>query len=670
MAQQPISVRQNNPGNMRGAGGAFQTFATPQAGLDAMAKDLLLKIAGNSPVMKAKYGEGYQPTLRNLISTWAPPTENDTENYIRFVGMRTGLKPDDVLTQEHVAKLIPAMTEMEGGKAAKVHFGQSTEYAQTDTGTMTDAMPANPKPNLKLMLEAEKRGILPANKVALLAEARKRGLVPSDNVQPEQPPQEEQLKTGVGRTALEQSMQGATFGFSDEIMDRIGALIASKATGESYDTLLDEARKASQDRLKAQMEERPALSVASQLAGGLLTGGAGATTKGGAAIANSLRTGGTAARIAKGVVAGAASGGLYGAGTGEEGNRLESAGEGALTGGIVGGAIPAVGAATKQLTLGVKSALRGLEVRGGEELGQAAAQLKAIGSASYKKMRDAGAVLTNNTANKIVNRIDTSIKASGKLNDKIHGDTLAVMQDFREAAQKGDLSLEELDQFRQLLQDSVRKNTVNGMANPDAQRSQQAIKVLDRLVNGLGGNSLQNGDIAAVKALQEGRKQWAKYRRFETLQDLIVKAGGDPNKIKSSLSRFMNNKKNTIGWSAEEKQALANAAKMTSGEQILKGLGRFGIEPNNVFLPLVGGGFSAVAGSGGVGAAGIAAGTVSRQLYKLVSRGKADELLRIIESGNQQQISSAINSLPKKQIPQVMQLLGITQASSMPVRAK
>jgi hypothetical protein len=242
------------------------------------------------------------------------------------------------------------------------------------------------------------------------------------------------------------------------------------------------------------------------------------------------------------------------------------------------------------------------------------------------------------------------------------------MQDFRDAASKADLSLEELDQFRQLFQDSVRKNTVNGMSNPDAQRSQQAIKVLDRLVNGLGQNSLQKGDIGAVKALQEGRKQWAKYRRFETLQDMVVKAGGDPNKIKSSLTRFMNNKKNVAGWTVEEKQALANAAQMTGGEQILKGLGRFGIEPNNVFLPLVGGGFTAVAGSGGVGAAGVAAGTVSRQLYKLVARDKAEQLLRVIESGNQQQITQAVNQLPKKQIPQVMKVLGLTQASSMPAR--
>lgn len=563
---------------------------------------------------------------------------------------RKGLENMPTETKDYIRKVTSALPQ----------------YAQADTGIMSDAAPVNAKPNFKLMLEAEKRGILPPNKAQLLAEARKRGLVGGDAVAGGVA--EPQDTTGIGRTALEQGLQGATFGFGDEVMDRIGALIASKVTGEDYGALLEEARKMSQSRLKTQMEERPELSIASNLAGGLLTGGVGASTKAGAAVARSLGTGSTALRMGKGALAGLSSGALYGAGTGQEGERLESAGQGALAGGLIGGAIPSVAPAIRGIIGGSKSAARGLSVRGAEELGQAAAQQKAVGSALYKKMRDAGAILSNNTSNKIVNRIDTSIKSTGKLNDRLHGDTLSVMEDFRGAAQKGDLSLEELDQFRQLFQDSVRKNTVNGMANPDAQRSQQAIKVLDRLVSGLGDKSLQKGDIAAVKALQQGRKEWAKYRRFETLQDLIVKAGGDPNKIKSSLTRFANNKKNVVGWSAEEKQALANASKMTGGEQILKGLGRFGIEPNNVFLPAVGGGLSAIAGSGVAGAYGVAAGTASRQLYKLIARDKAEQLLRVIESGNQQQINNAVAQLPKKQIPQVMKILGLSQASSVPAR--
>lgn len=182
---QPLNARNNNPGNMRGKGGAFQQFATPQAGMQAMANDLLLKIAGNSPAMKARYGDGYQPTLRNLITTWAPPSENDTDNYINTVAKQTGLHPDAALTANDINALIPAMTQMEGGKAASDYFGQGTQYA--DAGNVaSDAVPVNKPDKMKLYLEAEKRGILPANKAPLLAEARKRGLIPAlETAQPE-----------------------------------------------------------------------------------------------------------------------------------------------------------------------------------------------------------------------------------------------------------------------------------------------------------------------------------------------------------------------------------------------------------------------------------------------------------------------------------------------------
>jgi len=86
----PLSMRNNNPGNMRplGQNAGFQAFDSPDAGLDAMRRDLTVKILGKSNAMKANYGENYQPSLKNLISTWAPPTENDTGNYINFVSQK------------------------------------------------------------------------------------------------------------------------------------------------------------------------------------------------------------------------------------------------------------------------------------------------------------------------------------------------------------------------------------------------------------------------------------------------------------------------------------------------------------------------------------------------------------------------------------------------------
>lgn len=178
----------------------------------------------------------------------------------------------------------------------------------------------------------------------------------------------------ISRTALEQGLQGATFGFSDEIMNRIGALIASKVTGEDYGKLLDEATKTTSSRMKSQVEENPVTSIVSNIGGALLTGGAGASTKAGSAVASRLASGNLAARMGKAALAGAASGGLYGAGSAEEGQRMQGAGEGAIFGGVLGGATPAIGSAIKT---GVSSVAGKIAERGTKKIAQETGELVA-----------------------------------------------------------------------------------------------------------------------------------------------------------------------------------------------------------------------------------------------------------------------------------------------------
>jgi len=117
----PLSVQNNNPGNMRPVGSStgFQQFGSSDQGLAAMRNDLLGKIGGNSPAMN-----GQAPTLRNIITTWAPPSENNTEAYIASVSKKTGLAPDQQLQPGDVDKLIPAMVNQEGGRQATQYFNQ------------------------------------------------------------------------------------------------------------------------------------------------------------------------------------------------------------------------------------------------------------------------------------------------------------------------------------------------------------------------------------------------------------------------------------------------------------------------------------------------------------------------------------------------------------------
>lgn len=301
----------------------------------------------------------------------------------------------------------------------------------------------------------------------------------------------------------------------------------------------------------------------------------------------------------------------------------------------VEGVVKGVGAAAK----GIRTATTGYSARGVEELAQTAQALKAEASASYKASREAGAILAKPKAQSIVNAVKTAVQDSGLVNERLHGDTLSVLKDFQKAAKQGNLGLEALDQYRQLFSDAVRRNFVVGSGhNADALKSMQAIDAIDDAVSSLGKIDIKGGDINAVKALQEGREQWAKFRRFDTIAEVIRNADGDPNRLKAGLQKLVNNRKRIAGFNTEEKKALINAARNSGGELMLKTLGKFGFDlggsltAGNTALPALG---SLVAGSTqgfGVGIALPAAGTAARAMQKLIGRGKAENVLRLIES--------------------------------------
>lgn len=114
---QPVArgIRNNNPGNLRFAGqrGAipdsdgFAVFPDKSAGIAALDRQLSL------------YMSRGMNSIEDIISTYAPQNENDTEEYIKFVSNRTGidrrqkLDPNDVVS---TSKIIRSIIDMEQGK--------------------------------------------------------------------------------------------------------------------------------------------------------------------------------------------------------------------------------------------------------------------------------------------------------------------------------------------------------------------------------------------------------------------------------------------------------------------------------------------------------------------------------------------------------------------------
>lgn len=100
-----LGYKQNNPGNIRNSGAAFdgekqspnafKAFTSMAWGYRAMAVLLY--------TYYSKYGDN---TIRKLITRYAPPNENSTGNYVSFVSQFTGINADKPLTKSSFTQLL------------------------------------------------------------------------------------------------------------------------------------------------------------------------------------------------------------------------------------------------------------------------------------------------------------------------------------------------------------------------------------------------------------------------------------------------------------------------------------------------------------------------------------------------------------------------------------
>lgn len=174
---------------------------------------------------------------------------------------------------------------------------------------------------------------------------------PSAAAAPEAPAAEKPApQVSVADAAVNKTFNGLLGNYWDEAGAAIDAAIKPITgdfgnPGSNADTFgqrYDENLAANRAALKAASDQHPIVSVAGEIAGGivpaLLTGGAAATTSLGSAVA-------------RGALTGAGYGAVYGSG-GAEGdltNRLSEGGQGALIGAALGGAIPGVLAGASSL---------------------------------------------------------------------------------------------------------------------------------------------------------------------------------------------------------------------------------------------------------------------------------------------------------------------------------
>ena len=97
-------VRLGTPPNGGDRGGLFCRFVSIEWGLRA------------AFVLLRTYSTKYRANcIRDIITRWAPPSENDTERYIRNVCQWTGLGGNERLTEDQWPQLVRAMARQECG---------------------------------------------------------------------------------------------------------------------------------------------------------------------------------------------------------------------------------------------------------------------------------------------------------------------------------------------------------------------------------------------------------------------------------------------------------------------------------------------------------------------------------------------------------------------------
>ena len=116
----PRGVRNNNPGNIEMTSTLWKGEITKDQNTDGRFKQFYNYTWGVRAVIlniKSYLGKGYK-TPRQIINRWAPPGENNTENYIKYVAKYMGISENSPVSfeKESIRKLVEAIIIKENGK--------------------------------------------------------------------------------------------------------------------------------------------------------------------------------------------------------------------------------------------------------------------------------------------------------------------------------------------------------------------------------------------------------------------------------------------------------------------------------------------------------------------------------------------------------------------------
>ena len=499
--------------------------------------------------------------------------------------------------------------------------------------------------NLEVMLEAERRGILPPDKAALLAEARRRGLAPGGEPEKgfgqkakefllgDDDPNTQNMGERIG-TALNKAGEALTFGL---VGDEASAAVESIVPGVNYADRRDHYR--NQERVLER--DNPGLALGADLGGAAL----GVAIPGGA-IGTLARGASLPARIGASAAAGAGMGGTAGfmEGEGLE-DRLSQAQTGGLLGAGVGAAIPVVGAGVQKIA-DTRTANRA--IRNTVANAPTSDQLRASGQAAYRAIDDAGVMVRPDRVRGTMQGIADDIRSEGLKFDSLGSAmpasraALGVADEVSQSTANS-VPFSDLDMLRRAIGNASASNLAN---RNDTRVATQALSGLDDFVRNIGPDDIDSGDIETLQTmLPKARELWSRMSRSQLLDDAIEAGSnnyrtGAASGIRAQFQRVLNNPKLIRGFSDAEKAMIRRVVNGTLPEQALNYLG------SGLGMITQGAVGAAVGGLPGM-IAGAATGAGSRKLAERMVNKNAEIARAIVAAGGMPQLPVASDAARK-----------------------
>ena len=119
----PRGIRNNNPGNIRRTNDQWQGMRAIQTDDEFVQfNDAIYGFRAMARILQNYQRRGLV-TIRDIISTYAPKNENNTDVYINFVAQNVGILPDAIHDNgQQLFLIIKYMTRFENGPLAENFF--------------------------------------------------------------------------------------------------------------------------------------------------------------------------------------------------------------------------------------------------------------------------------------------------------------------------------------------------------------------------------------------------------------------------------------------------------------------------------------------------------------------------------------------------------------------